>query len=120
MKPVVTHVYTLKADPYGNTIGNNEVPPVSHYSSGQQAGRANGTTGKMERIIGKMVGSKSLQAKGAEKQQASQAQQSQRAHLAEAERLEHEAVARRERAVAHGQPATAIEFLAGSDFPLRT
>ena len=45
------------------------------------------------------------------KQQVSQAQQSQRAHLAEAERLEYEALARRERAVAHGKLAiVAIEF----------
>ncbi|KAK6992705.1 hypothetical protein R3P38DRAFT_3081155 [Favolaschia claudopus] len=49
-----------------------------------------------------MVGSKSLKAKGIQKEQEARALKVQSEELAEAERLEAQASARRERAVAHG------------------
>ena len=91
---------------YENTVGNNEVAPVNHFSSGQSKGTASSMTGKVERVVGSMVCSQSLKNKGIEKERASQAKQNQRMELAEAERLEQEALARRERAVAHGTYTT--------------
>ncbi|KAK7044861.1 hypothetical protein R3P38DRAFT_3258940 [Favolaschia claudopus] len=59
-------------------------------------------TGKIEHAVGSMVGSKSLKAKGIQKEQEARALKVQSEELAEAERLEAQASARRERAVAHG------------------
>lgn len=58
--------------------------------------------GKVERVLGTVMCSRSLKNKGMEKERAAQAHQSQRAEIAEAEKLEQEALVRRERAVAHG------------------
>lgn len=60
-------------------------------------------TGKVESAIGSMVGSNALKAKGLQKEQESNAVKLQTSELAEAERLEREAMMRRERAVGHGQ-----------------
>lgn len=95
-------------DPYANTVGNNDVAPVQHFSNGQKTGTGSSTTGKIERAIGTMVCSSSLKAKGAAKEQQAQAYQAQRAEISEAERLEQEASMRRQRAVDHG------EFMSGS------
>lgn len=59
-------------------------------------------TGKMERALGTMMCSRSLKNKGMEKERAAQARQSQHAEIMEAEKLEREALVRRERAVAYG------------------
>lgn len=93
----------MQADPYANTIGNNEIAPVQHFSDGRKPASGSSTSGKVERVVGTMLCSQSLKAKGAQKEQAAQAFQAQRAELTEAERLEKEASARRERAVAHGK-----------------
>ena len=90
-------------DPYANTIGNNEIAPVEHFSDGRNTASGKSTTGKVERVVGTMLCSQSMKEKGLQKERAAQAIQAQRAELAEAERLEQEAAARRERAVAHGQ-----------------
>ncbi|THG96986.1 hypothetical protein EW026_g4946 [Hermanssonia centrifuga] len=89
-------------DPYANTVNNNEVTPVNHFSSGQQSGTGSSVTGKVERAIGTLVCSQSLKAKGIEKEREAQAKKSQSVELAEAERLEQEALVRRGRAVDFG------------------
>ena len=73
---------------------------VNHGQSGHHGGSA--TIGKVESAIGAMVGSNALKAKGMQKQQEANSIQLQSQELAEAERLEREALMRRERAVAHG------------------
>ncbi|KAK1234202.1 hypothetical protein PQX77_002628 [Marasmius sp. AFHP31] len=92
-------------------VGHNpghqsSIPPTSalHAGSAAKGERHSGSsmTGKMERKVGDLLGSKSLQAKGMQKEQEAQALKVQSSELAEAERLEREAVMRRERAVAHG------------------
>ncbi|KIP12092.1 hypothetical protein PHLGIDRAFT_124280 [Phlebiopsis gigantea 11061_1 CR5-6] len=89
-------------DPYANTVGNNDVAPVDHFGNGQSSGGASATAGKVERIIGTMVCSSSLKAKGLQKEQQAAAHQVQNAEISEAERLEQEASLRRQRAVDHG------------------
>ncbi|KAF8162475.1 hypothetical protein K438DRAFT_1775908 [Mycena galopus ATCC 62051] len=59
-------------------------------------------TGKIEHAVGSIIGSKSLKAKGIQKEQEARGLKIQSQELAEAERLEQEAGMRRERAVAHG------------------
>lgn len=92
----------VAGDPYANTVGNNDVAPVDHLSSGQRTGKASSTTGKMERIAGTVFCNQTLKAKGIQKEQAAHAQAAQRAEITEAERLEQEASIRRQRAVEHG------------------
>ncbi len=90
-------------DPYADTVGNNDVAPVNHFSSGQKSGSGTSTTGKIERVIGTVLHNPKLKAKGIEKEREAQALQAQKVELNEAERLEHEAGLRRERAVQHGK-----------------
>ncbi|KAF9477959.1 hypothetical protein BDN70DRAFT_896110 [Pholiota conissans] len=59
-------------------------------------------SGKIESAIGSIVGSDALKAKGLQKEQEANSVKLQGRELAEAERLEREALMRRERAVAHG------------------
>jgi uncharacterized protein YjbJ (UPF0337 family) len=79
-------------------------------------GRSHMVTGKVEHAIGSMIGSNALQAKGLQKQTEANSFKQQGVEIAEAERLEHEALKRRERAVnlgAHPEnkhPATAGAF----------
>ncbi|KJA13737.1 hypothetical protein HYPSUDRAFT_49655 [Hypholoma sublateritium FD-334 SS-4] len=96
--------------------GGHGVPPtsvVSHDAAGPGSMGTGGTgsggggagqrlTGKAERTIGNLVGSSALQAKGAQKEREAGATKLQGRELAEAERLENEALMRRERAVGHG------------------
>ena len=79
---------------------------MNHFSSGQRTGSASATTGKIERIIGTVVCNPTLKAKGIEKEREAQALKAQSAEISEAERLEHEAQLRRERAVQHGEYRT--------------
>lgn len=58
--------------------------------------------GKVEHAVGSLVGSQALKAKGIQKEQEASAFKAQSAEIAEAERLEKEAMLRRERAVQHG------------------
>jgi len=78
---------------------------VNHGTTGHTSG-SGGTgqrlTGKVESAIGTLVGSSSLKAKGLQKEQEANAIKLQGRELAEAERLEREALMRRERAVGHG------------------
>ncbi|RPD75625.1 hypothetical protein L226DRAFT_570622 [Lentinus tigrinus ALCF2SS1-7] len=90
----------------GMAAGANDppVPPASHINpdntrSGSSGGRL---AGKAERGLGTMVGSQALKEKGFQKEQEAGAFKMQSAEIAEAERLEKEALMRRERAVAHG------------------
>ncbi|KAL0579005.1 hypothetical protein V5O48_003000 [Marasmius crinis-equi] len=95
-------------DPYAAAgVGHHhDIPPSSalHAGSATSGERHSGgsLTGKMERKVGDVIGSKSLKAKGMQKEQEAQALKVQSSELAEAERLEREAAMRRERAVAHG------------------
>ncbi|KAF9269426.1 hypothetical protein L218DRAFT_267361 [Marasmius fiardii PR-910] len=100
----VNDPYTAAGVGHGNNIGH--IPPSYAVHPGttargeQHGGSALG--GKVERIVGEVVGSKSLQAKGMQKEQEARALKVQSSELAEAEGLEREAAMRRERAVAHG------------------
>ncbi|KAK7462754.1 hypothetical protein VKT23_007339 [Stygiomarasmius scandens] len=100
-------------DPYSSAgVGHDKfgggpagIPPTHALNAGQAtAGEHTGgsMTGKVEKTIGTMVGSRSLKEKGMMKEQEAQSLKMQSAELAEAERLEREALMRRERAVAHG------------------
>ena len=97
----------------GATGPNPHVPPVSHInraaptSSGgpNTSGGGGGSrlAGKAERAVGSLVGSQALKERGFQKEQEAGAFKMQSAEIAEAERLEKEALMRRERAVAHGE-----------------
>ncbi|KAJ7034444.1 hypothetical protein C8F04DRAFT_956433 [Mycena alexandri] len=76
---------------------SNNLGPSQNHSSGGGA-----LTGKIERKVGAVLGSSSLQAKGLQKEQEAQGFKVQSQELAQAEELEREAGLRRERAVAHG------------------
>ncbi|KAI0049235.1 hypothetical protein FA95DRAFT_924891 [Auriscalpium vulgare] len=91
-----------QADQVGQ--GGQGLPPTNHYQQPGQGHKHAGTrtAGKMESAVGALVGSTALQARGQEKEQEAQAIKSQSSEIAEAERLEREAIQRRERAVAHG------------------
>lgn len=80
-----------QTDSHGNAIH-----PGSRGTGGQKL------EGKMQSALGTMIGSQSLKAKGQAKEQEAVALKAQSAELAEAERHEQAAMARRERAVAHG------------------
>jgi len=100
-------VHSGQSEHYGGagTTGNTSIPPTNIAQSGHQqpqSGGGHAMTGKVEHALGTMLGSKSLKAKGLEKEQEAQAFKVQGAELGEAERLEKEALMRRERAVAHG------------------
>ncbi|KAF8156003.1 hypothetical protein B0H34DRAFT_517281 [Crassisporium funariophilum] len=85
--------------------GPTGIPPTNVVNSGHNtAGHGSGTrmTGKVESAIGSMVGSNALKAKGLQKEQEANSVKLQGRELAEAERLEREALMRRERAVGHG------------------
>ena len=90
-------------DPYANAVSNNDVPPIAHFSNGQKTGSGSSTAGKIEKAIGTVLHNSKLKAKGIEKEREAQALKAQSMELAEAERLEHEARLRRERAVQHGK-----------------
>ncbi|KAI0356013.1 hypothetical protein OH77DRAFT_282943 [Trametes cingulata] len=108
----------MGADPYANqnaagTGGpgmgpgagaNPPVPPASHINAdnSRSGGAGARLAGKAERAAGTMVGSQALKEKGFQKEQEAGAFKMQSAEIAEAERLEKEALMRRERAVAHG------------------
>ena len=83
------------------------VPPASHINTSNNAqntgkgGRR--LEGKAERAVGSLVGSQALKERGFQKEQEAGAFKMQSAEIAEAERLEKEALMRRERAVAHGE-----------------
>jgi len=89
-----------------NTYANSD-PTVGH-------GSAKVTGGKIQNALGKAVGSGSLQMKGAQKIQQGEAEQVAAGHLREADRLENEAVMRREMAGAgHGVHTTAGNMRGG-------
>ncbi len=102
----------MHADPYANqtsapgTGPNAPVPPASHINAdpAHSGGGGSGSrlAGKVERAAGAMVGSQALKEKGYQKEQEAGVFKMQSAEIAEAERLEKEALMRRERAVAHG------------------
>ncbi|KAJ7665958.1 hypothetical protein DFH06DRAFT_1295167 [Mycena polygramma] len=85
----------------GNGAGG--IPPAGTLNHGNQGGGSGKSmTGKIEHVVGSVVGSKSLKEKGILKEQEARGLKIQSQELAEAERLEQEAGMRRERAVAHG------------------
>jgi len=87
----------------GAGVGHPGIPPAETLNSQNQSHSGGGAlTGKIEHAVGSIVGSKSLKAKGIQKEQEARGLKIQSQELAEAERLEHEAGLRRERAVAHG------------------
>ncbi|KAJ7152184.1 hypothetical protein C8R43DRAFT_1189922 [Mycena crocata] len=84
----------------GTGVGGGAIPPAG--SIGHESGGGGKMTGKIEHAAGTMLGSESLKAKGLQKEKEAQGLKVQSREIAEAERLEHEAGVRRERAVAHG------------------
>ena len=82
------------------------IPPAQHINANSgpnhHTGAGSRMAGKMEHAVGTMVGSQALKARGIQKEQEAQAFKHQSAELAEAEKLEREAMLRRERAVQHG------------------
>ena len=81
------------------------VPPASHINRDNNRSGSGGSrlAGKAERGLGTLVGSQALKERGLQKEQEASAFKMQSAEIAEAERLEKEALMRRERAVAHGE-----------------
>jgi hypothetical protein len=49
--------------------GDHRIPTSAVLGTGQQGGGQHATSGKVEHIIGSMIGSKSLKAKGIQKEQ---------------------------------------------------
>ncbi len=94
-------IYSKAHDPY--TKGGPPAVGASHRDT-RQTGGGIGTklTGKVESAIGSALGSNALKEKGLEKEREANALNLQSSELAEAERLEREAVMRRKRAVGHG------------------
>ncbi|EGO03723.1 hypothetical protein SERLA73DRAFT_175325 [Serpula lacrymans var. lacrymans S7.3] len=85
--------------------GAQGIPPTDMLNANQGSGGGGGShafTGRVEHAVGSMIGSNALKAKGMQKQQEANSINLQGQELAEAERLEREALMRRERAVAHG------------------
>ncbi|KAJ3573365.1 hypothetical protein NP233_g2463 [Leucocoprinus birnbaumii] len=80
------------------------VPPSGTLNNEYQShgGKSQRITGKIESAIGTAIGSDTLKAKGLQKEREANAMKVQGRELAEAERLEREAIMRRDRAVAHG------------------
>ncbi|PPR06786.1 hypothetical protein CVT24_011286 [Panaeolus cyanescens] len=120
----------MNADPYTSggtgphTLGQNDrahIPPTNQLDGSHgglprgSGGSASGQrlTGKIESAIGSAVGSSALKAKGEMKQHEANAVKMQGAELAEAERLEREALMRRERAVGHAGAHPANSSLGG-------
>ncbi|CAA7267214.1 unnamed protein product [Cyclocybe aegerita] len=86
------------------------IPPSGevHHGKSSTGGAGQRLTGKVESAVGTLVGSNALKQKGLQKEQEANAVKLQGRELSEAERLEREALMRRERAVAHGaHPANA-------------
>jgi len=81
------------------TAGN---PTHGHMHPSSHGTNAHAQGGASEKGVGSMVGSNAVKAKVMQKEMEAKALKSQSNELAEAERLEQEALARRERAVAHG------------------
>lgn len=81
------------------------VPPAAHIntSGSRSGGGGRRLEGKAERAVGSLVGSRALKERGMQKEQEASAFKMQSSEIAEAERLEKEALMRRERAVAHGE-----------------
>ncbi|EIW78643.1 hypothetical protein CONPUDRAFT_167609 [Coniophora puteana RWD-64-598 SS2] len=77
-------------------------PPASSGNRDQGHGGGQSMTNKVESAVGSMVGSNALKAKGMQKRQEADSIHQQSQELAEAERLEHEALVRRDHAVSHG------------------
>ncbi|KAL5480988.1 hypothetical protein ACEPAI_9929 [Sanghuangporus weigelae] len=73
-----------------------------HTKASGGGGGGSHLAGKVESAVGSMLGSESIKRKGLEKEQESQSLKLQAAELSEAERLEQDALATRQRAVAHG------------------
>ncbi|KAI5117166.1 hypothetical protein M0805_001024 [Coniferiporia weirii] len=84
------------AMPPRTDAAGNPAKPTGGGGSGQRF------VGRVESAVGTMIGSQNLKAKGEQKEQESAALKVQAAEIGEAERLESAALARRERAVAHG------------------
>jgi hypothetical protein len=113
------HAAFAQDDPYtaggvgaGHHPGVRGIPPtgaLDHHGAGAaQSGSGSGGAGgrlggKIETAIGTLVGSDALKARGLQQEREASAVKLQGRELAEAERLEREALVRRERAVAHGE-----------------
>ncbi|KAI0066889.1 hypothetical protein BV25DRAFT_1987980 [Artomyces pyxidatus] len=85
--------------PLDNQAG---LAPTNHLQGQGHSHPGTRAAGKVEHAIGTLVGSTALQARGNEKEQEANAFKQQSREIAEAERLEREAMQRRERAVAQG------------------
>ncbi|TFK21131.1 hypothetical protein FA15DRAFT_658556 [Coprinopsis marcescibilis] len=102
--PITTNHRPIAGQTHHAPTAGRGIPPSGMIDSENRAGTGagHGMTGKFEAALGSAVGSESLRAKGVQKQQEAAATKLQASELGEAERLEREAMMRRERAVAHG------------------
>ncbi|KAJ7589374.1 hypothetical protein C8J56DRAFT_1164152 [Mycena floridula] len=86
----------------GHHAGGMGIPPAPIADTGNQShGSGHSLAGKVERVAGTLLGSSSLKAKGIQREKEAKAVKVQSSELAEVERLEAEALMRRERAVGH-------------------
>ncbi|KAJ6614586.1 hypothetical protein B0H10DRAFT_2221150 [Mycena sp. CBHHK59/15] len=94
----------MTADQYGAGGAGAGIPPAETINDTNQSRTSGGGAmmGKIEHALGSFVGSNALKAKGMQKEREAHGLIIQSQELAEAERLEHEAGLRRQRAVAHG------------------
>ncbi|EIN08904.1 hypothetical protein PUNSTDRAFT_44410 [Punctularia strigosozonata HHB-11173 SS5] len=88
----------------GTDVNTGNFPPAGAMNNTNPTGHTGGggmknLEGKVEKALGTITGSATLKAKGIEKQQEAAAVKMQNTHLTEAERLEQQAAAHRERAV---------------------
>ena len=82
--------------------GNPNAGTMYHRQTGGTAGTGTKLAGKVEFAIGSLVGSQSLKAKGLAKEREADAATIQRLQLAEAERLEREAILHRQNVAGQG------------------
>jgi len=85
-----------------NNASGAEAHGVNTTAGNTQHGNSHSLTSKVEHAAETVLGSSSIRSQGLQKEQEAKAARVQAAELAEAERLEHEASIRRERAVNHG------------------
>ncbi|GJJ10831.1 hypothetical protein Clacol_005059 [Clathrus columnatus] len=98
------------------TINGVSVPASGAMNNGNKASASEKAfIGKLEHAAGTLLCSSTLKAKGIQKEQEAQALKVQSAEITAAQRLEQEARARRERAVAHGADPQVLQTMGGNN-----
>lgn len=99
---VGTGMHTQAADHTMIPAHGGSAATGHNSTSHSQPGKGTEIVGKLEHAVGTLVGSQSMKMKGAQKEHAAHNSKLQNLELSEAERLEHEAGLRRERAANYG------------------